>query len=206
MIQEQQPFHLENIIRIYRGQPALVDGQQAQDLLEQDQYRAVNLIADGLTLAETAEEVSVETVEIRNIVEPAYKLLGVSSKDKLAGFLPFSPEHPSTEGKLLSELSSSQLKVLESLSVGYDRKHTSVELGISKNAVDRRVSKAKSKWPDCEASVSLIRTANAIRAGYVQKYEHTGRSIEDLSHIGELALNNLASNEPRLREVFGLED
>jgi DNA-binding CsgD family transcriptional regulator len=204
-IENDPKFDPENITRIYRGEPALVDGDEVQDVLPPRVFEAASYAAQGLSYQAIADIMGCKHSTVKDGVSIAYSRLGVHHNYGLAPYFPLDPNDPILEGKRLSRLKGRHvsLKVLESLSMGLDYKEIAVEHGILHDSVRDRIKDVSNVWPGISGASRVIRVANGLRGRYVRAIEFVSGPVEP-ADMSQLAFPRLAAIEPAiLRRYLG---
>jgi hypothetical protein len=189
----QEGFSPSNIERIYRGEPALVQGQLPIDVLSAGRWEAVSLIVDGLTEREITEEMGIDKREVRLHIAFGLQTLEVVSRSQLAGFFPFETEHPAVADKELANLPKGPLETLQALSTG--EPYQAIYKAPS------GLAHLKQYWPDASGSIAATQIANALRARSVQAVEAEVGALDD-KYLKELTLPVVAALEPAFSRLF----
>jgi len=191
-------FSQENVERIYRGEPALVDGQLPVDVLSTERWEALSLNVGGLREGEIRQEMGVDKHDVRLSIALGLSDLGVVSRSQLAGFFPLDQEDPVLAGKNLADLPGGKARdMLQALTIGQPYQAASLEIGSPNLNYIRQV------WSDIDArgAIALTQIANALRARSVQAIEARLGTI-DGEYLREFTLPVVAAIEPAVGRLF----
>lgn len=171
-------FSPENVGRIYHGQPALVDGELPVDVLEAEEFKALSLLADGMThkaVADALDETSIG--KVRDSLQEGRHRLGIRDMFQVAGYFPLDPGSEEVGAKKLSSLERipAALDILEAISVGKRNKQVAEAASLSGPTARDRLLGIEKVWK--EDGLMATRVANAIRARYVEALEARGGDI-----------------------------
>lgn len=197
-------FEPANIERIYRGQPALIDGREPRDVLSPRQFEALGHVAEGMTYEETAEAMELALPTATEHIRRGYLKTGRPYKTALAAYFPISPDDDLLRDKRLSDLRPSSLSIIEGLSTGLGYAMVAHKKSIETSSARTATYYAIQAWSEDKGLTKVIRVASALRAGYVRLMEASPFRIEPEYTTG-LALTDLAEAEPDIREAYGLE-
>jgi hypothetical protein len=189
-------FSPENVERIYRGLPALVDGQEPGALLREDQITAVLGRISGLTLEEVAATEDVGRNAISQRVLAAYRRLGVRANHQAAGYFPLDPDSPLLEGKRLADLVPGQLDTLQGFSMGFTYEQlVPADSRYTLRSRRKHTGTINSIWPDVHGGLMGTAVVNALRAKYVKAVEGPSGLVQ-WQDIDALSLPELVEVEP----------
>lgn len=200
-------FNRENMERVYRGEPALHNGAPLEDLIPEDRYKIAALSAEDHSTDEIAEQLDIGRGTVIRQKHLLYKQLEISTNTALAGFFPLDPEDPSLEGKLLSQLTLKQLKVIQIFSMGVSSQMISFKLNRSASNAGKHLSNASRTWFGNEqpTNTGVVRVANGIRANYAPSFPKDQDGGFSETTMGRLALPELVTYEPGIRVAHGLK-
>jgi DNA-binding MarR family transcriptional regulator len=192
-------FGPANRLRIYRGEPALVNGHLPSRFLKEPEIETAYLTADGLSQEEIGEEMNVKEATVSRRLQRVNRHLGIVERHQLAGFFPLDPEDEIVQGKNLADLKirPRNLRILQALSVAKPYEMTAREEKITRQTVARNAYRANDMWPDTRNPLDAIRVANAIRARYVEAIEAQPEAAVDI-RVRTLTLPVLIELEPRI--------
>jgi len=156
-VEDDPRFDPENIARIYRGEPALVDGREASAILTPKVFEAASYAAQGFTYQEIADKTGCKHPTAKDKVHEAYGQLGVLFKYGLAPYFPADPNDPLLDGKGLVDLKYrlSALEILEALSVGRYYGEIAPERGISPSTARDHIKDISKIWPNISGTAGF---------------------------------------------------
>lgn len=196
-------FSPGNVERIYRGEPALVDGQLPRDILGVDRWDTLSLIADGLNQREAQAVMGINIYDMRQYTAVGLSRLGIVSRSQLAGFFPMDAEHEAVRNKKLADLptKAKSLAILQDLSIGRPYEEVATEFGKGGNGLGGHLAHINQFWPGIRGQVLLSRVANALRTRCVQAVESHFGTLES-GYLHEFTLPVLSAIEPAIERQF----
>lgn len=196
-------FDPENILRIYRGEPALFDGEEASEVLTPRQLEAASQFARGLKQIAIAENMDITVDTTRVHLRSAYRRLKIVSRHDLVAYFPIDQGDKLLRGKEFADFEPipDQLDILEALSVGLSYKQIAEQRKVPVSSLWSRIIYIKSIWPDVRGTVRPLRVANGLRAKYIRAIEAASGEMEP-EGIQQFTLPRLMRLEPAILDSY----
>jgi DNA-binding CsgD family transcriptional regulator len=193
-------FSPENVERIYRGLPALVEGKEPADVLTDAQFETLSLVADGLCHEEIAEVINTKVSTVYGRNQTGRRRLGVAVTYQLAGFFPLGVEHELVQGKILADLEPGRLDTFQGLSTGLSFEQLANET-YTFSTRRRHASSTSKIWPDVQGGIVATAVISALRTKYIRVIEGPSQDVE-CEDMGIFSLPELVEVEPAVLRII----